>query len=72
MIMNALDEVLFWDDIETLITFTRQNSKRFYPHDFENYRKSQDAFFKSVIPDKAEFIRRLKQYATVGKPIWIA
>ena len=72
MILNALDEVLFWDDIETLITFTKQNSKRFYPHDFENYRKSQDAFFKSVIPDKAEFIRRLQQYAAVGKPIWIA
>ena len=72
MIMNALDEVLFWDDIETLITFTKQNSKRFYPHDFENYRKSQDAFFKSVIPDKAEFIRRLQHYAAVGKPIWIA
>ena len=72
MIMNALDEVLFWDDIETLITFTKQNSKRFYPHDFENYRKSQDSFFKSVIPDKAEFIRRLQHYAAVGKPIWIA
>ncbi len=72
MIMNALDEVLFWDDIETLITFTKQNSKRFYPHDFENYRKSQDAFFKSVIPDKAEFVRRLQYYAEVGKPIWIS
>ena len=72
MIMNALDEVLFWDDIETLITFTKQNSKRFYPHDFENYRKSQDAFFKSVIPDKAEFVRRLQYYAVVGKPIWIS
>ena len=72
MILNALDEVLFWDDIETLITFTKQNSKRFYPHDFENYRKSQDAFFKSVIPDKAEFVRRLQYYAVVGKPIWIS
>ena len=72
MILNALDEVLFWDDIETLITFTKQNSERFYPHDFENYRKSQDSFFKSVIPDKAEFIRRLQHYAAVGKPIWIA
>ena len=72
MIMNALDEVLFWDDIETLITFTKQNSERFYPHDFDNYRKSQDAFFKSVILDKAEFIRRLQHYAAVGKPIWIA
>ena len=72
MIMNALDEVLFWDDIETLITFTKQNSKKFYPHDFENYRKSQDSFFKSVIPDKAEFIRRLQCYAVFGKPIWIS
>ena len=72
MILNALDEILFWDDIETLITFTKQNSKRFYPHDFENYRKSQDAFFKSVIPDKAEFVRRLQYYAAVGRPIWIS
>lgn len=72
MILNALDEILFWDDIDTLKTFTKQNSERFYPHDFENYRKSQDSFFKSVIPDKAEFIRRLQQYAAVGKPIWIA
>ena len=72
MILNALDEILFWDDIDTLKTFTKQNSKRFYPHDFENYRKSQDAFFKSVIPDKAEFVRRLQYYAAVGRPIWIS
>ena len=72
MILNALDEILFWDDIDTLKTFTKQNSERFYPHDFENYRKSQDSFFKSVIPDKAEFIRRLQHYAAVGKPIWIS
>jgi len=72
MILNSLDEVLFWDDIDTLITFTKQNTKRFYPHDFENYRKSQEVFFKAVIPDKAEFVRRLQRYAAVGKPIWIS
>ena len=36
MILNALDEVLFWDDIDTLKTFTKQNSDKFYPNDFEN------------------------------------
>ena len=52
MILNALDEVLFWDDIETLITFTKQNSERFYPHDFENYRKSQDFFSSRLFRTK--------------------
>ena len=72
MILNALDEVLFWDDIDTLKTFTKQNSDKFYPHDFENYSKNAELFFKSVIPDKAEFIRRLENYAQVGKPLWIS
>ena len=53
MILNALDEVLFWDDVDALKTFTKQNCDRFYPHDFENYHKNQESFFKSVIPNKA-------------------
>ena len=72
MILNALDEVLFWDDIDVLKTFTKQNCDRFYPHDFENYHKNQESFFKSVIPNKAEFIRRLENYAKVGQPFWIS
>ena len=72
MILNALDEVLFWDDIDTLKVFTKQNCDRFYPHDFENYHKNQESFFKSVIPNKAEFIRRLENYANVGQPFWIS
>ena len=72
MILNALDEVLFWDDIDTLKAFTKQNCDRFYPHDFENYYKNQESFFKSVIPNKAEFIRRLEKYAKVGLPLWIS
>ena len=67
MILNALDEVLFWDDIDVLKTFTKQNCDRFYPHDFENYHKNQESFFKSVIPNKAEFIRRLENYAMENK-----
>ena len=45
MILNALDEVLFWDDIDALKAFTKQNCDRFYPHDFENYHKNQESFF---------------------------
>lgn len=72
MILNALDEVLFWDDIETLKEFSKQNNERFYPHDFESHRKNAELFFKSVIPDKAEFVRRLERYEEAGKPLWIS
>jgi len=72
MILNALDEVLFWDDIDSLKTFTKQNYDKLYPHDFENYHKNQELFFKSAIPNKAEFIRRLENYAKFGQPLWIS
>jgi len=72
MILNAIDEVLFWDDIDVLKEFTKQNNERFYPHDYEGYYESKKAFFKSVIPSKAAFIHRLERYAEAGKPIWIS
>ena len=72
MILNALDEVLFWEDIETLKQFTKENSRKFYPHDYENYYKNAKKFFHTIIPSKAEFIRRLEKYADIGQPIWIS
>ena len=72
MILNALDEVLFWEDIETLKQFTKENSRKFYPHDYENYYKNAKNFFRTVIPSKAEFIHRLETYADIGQPIWIS
>ena len=54
------------------IYVTKQNCDRYYPHDFENYHKNQESFFKSVIPNKVEFIRRLENYAKVGQPFWIS
>lgn len=72
MVLNALDEVLFWEDIDALKQFTKQNIDRFYPHDYKNYCKNAEAFFKSTIPDKAEFIRRLENYAKIGQPFWIS
>ena len=72
MILNALDEVLFWEDIETLKQFTKENSRKFYPHDHENYYKNAKKFFRTIIPSKAEFISRLETYADIGQPIWIS
>ena len=72
MILNALDEVLFWDDIETLKRFVKQNTDRFYPHDYENYYRNKESFFKSIIHNKAEFTCRLEHYAKFGKPLWIS
>ncbi len=72
MILNALDEILFWEEIDILKAFTKQNADNFYPHDFENYCKNKALFFKSVITNKAEFIRRLEKYAEAGQPVWIS
>ena len=72
MVLNALDEVLFWEDIDILKLFVKQNLERFYPHDREGYRKNSEMFFKSAIPSKDEFIRRLKVYKETGAPVWIS
>lgn len=72
MIFNAIDEVLFWEDIDVLKEFDKENWKKFYPHDFKGWCKVSKAFFRSIIPDKAEFTRRLKKYEENGKPVWIA
>ena len=72
MIFNAIDEVLFWEDLDKLKEFEKENFKKFYPHDFAGWREVSTKFFKSIIPDKTEFIRRLEKYAESGKPVWIA
>lgn len=33
MILNALDEVLFWEDIPLLKTFMEKIVSQYYPHD---------------------------------------
>lgn len=71
MILNAIDEVLFWEDIDKFKEFVNQNFKKFYPHDFVGWCKASDDFVRSIIPDKEEFIRRLKKYEKIGKPVWI-
>jgi len=72
MILNALDEILFWNDIDTLKAFIKQINAEYYPHDYENHRRHMELFFKSVIPNKTEFIRRLEKYAEKEHPFWIS
>lgn len=72
MIFNAIDEVLFWEDLDTLKEFDKENFKKFYPHDFKGWCKVSKEFMRSIIPDKAEFTRRLEKYAESGEPVWIA
>lgn len=72
MILNALDEILFWDDINLLKAFIQKNIKEFYPHNYEEFYKRKESFFASVIPNKAEFERRLENYAENGRPMWIS
>ncbi len=72
MILNALDEVLFWDDIDVLKVFMRKNLEGYYPHSPDRFYNSKVAFFASVIPNKSEFLHRLERYAESGCPAWIS
>ncbi len=72
MILNALDEVLFWDDIETLKRFIKENTRKYYPHDSKAFYAQKDVFLKKHIPTKESFLNRLKYYETNGSPIWVS
>ena len=37
MVLNALDEVLFFNDINLLKKFISDNMLKYYPHDKENF-----------------------------------
>ena len=72
MILNAIDEVLFWEEIGILKDFTTQNLEQFYPHDYHGAYENYKRFLKSMIPDKAAFAERLERYAIIGTPTWVA
>ena len=72
MILNALDEVLFWEDIALLSAFTKKIVAMYYPHDPESYFKEKERFMEENIPDKSDFTRRLEYYINNGAPIWVS
>lgn len=72
MILNALDEVLFWDEIDTLKVFMKKNIEQYYPQNYDRFYKNKKEFFKVIIPNKEDFIKRLENYCKYGKPTWIS
>lgn len=70
MILNAIDEILFWQEIEMFKSFMKDLNDKYYPHDHEMFGKLKDNYFNTHVPDKNEFIKRLSYYAENGKPIW--
>ena len=72
MIFNALDEVLFWDEIDTLKMFMKKNIEQYYPQDYDGFYKNKKEFFNTKILNKEDFIKRLENYCKYGKPTWIS
>ena len=63
MILNAIDEILFWQEIEMFKSFMKELCSKYYPHDPEMYFKEKKNFLDAHIPDKNQFIKRLSYYA---------
>lgn len=72
MILDALDEVLFWDDIPLLHDFTQSIVEKYYPHDSQSYFQEKDRFLAENIPTKAAFLERLENYVINGSPTWVS
>lgn len=72
MILNALDEVLFWDDIAALREFIQQNTTKYYPHNPREYYAVKNAFIEQKIPTKETFISKLDYYVKNGSATWVS
>ena len=72
MICNAIDEVLFWDELDVLKDFYAKSTALFFPHDPKGATKFYLDFIKNQFPTKEDFIVRFERYAEVGGPLWIA
>lgn len=72
MILNALDEVLFWDNISVLKNFIYQNTAKYYPHDPKKFYVEKDVFLNKHIPNKDTFISKIVSYSKNGAAIWVS
>ncbi len=72
MILNALDEVLFWDNISVLKKFMYQNTAKYYPHDPKKFYVEKDVFLNKHIPNKDTFISKIISYSKNGAAIWVS
>lgn len=72
MILNAIDEGLFWQDTDCLVQKTRELMETYYPHDPDRYFAEKDRFYLERIGSKDAFCRRLALYRDQGAPVWTA
>lgn len=72
MILYALDEVLFWDNIPILKRFIERITLEHYPHDPDGYFLEKDKFLAQHIPDKKTFIAKLENYSKCGLAVWVS
>lgn len=70
MVVNALDEILFWEDFFAFRARIRILSAKYYPHDPESYFREKGEAFQESIPTREEFLRRLAYYEKHGSPLW--
>lgn len=71
MVINALNEVLFWSDISKIMNNTKELTKKYFPDNPEIYFSEREKFIKQEIPTKEKFIRRLEHYEKNGTPKWV-
>lgn len=72
MILNALDEILFWDNIPLLKNFIKENTEKYYPNDYEKYYVEKNKFIRENIPDKSAFVKKLQNYSVHGEAKWVS
>ena len=74
MVGNEWDDILYWEDYEPFAKFMREMDVKYdlsNPDEYERRNEERDAFYRSTIPTKEEFIRRFEQYALHGKAQWV-
>lgn len=74
MVGNEWDDILYWADYERFSRFCRELDRRYAignPDEYKKRREECNAFYRSTIPTKEEFVRRFQWYARHGKPHWV-
>lgn len=74
MVGNEWDDILYWEDYEPFARFMHELDVKYdlsNPDEYKRRNEERDAFYRSTIPTKEEFIRRFGQYALYGKTQWV-
>lgn len=70
MVINDIDEILFWDELPKLYSFIKELDAKFYPHSPDEFYKEKKNFYIKEIGSKDNFMQRINKYHINGAPIW--